>query len=276
MNFWGFHLPVLGALVAAMIVLRLLRPNMLTWAVAWWAALWAFTEFAFVVPVPGSVQKLYLSIASLALFAYITSDRERFAGFIGPIARLVSEPRYRLLLLAVLAAIPLFAAWRVWAGMRVPLEAPAFGRTVHPAPPSTITVHDQEFDLIQGANPYRALEQSDPAAFARHVENGRRVYFENCFFCHGDSMGGDGMYARSLNPIPSNFNDPGVLPMLQESFIFWRVSKGAPGLPEEGGPWDSAMPSWEKFLSTEEIWDVVLFVYEFNGYRPRAREEGHE
>ena len=46
-------------------------------------------------------------------------------------------------------------------------------------------------------------------------------------------------------------------------------------MPEDGGPWDSAMPAWEDFLTEEEIWDVVLFLYDFNGYRPRAREEHH-
>ena len=273
MSFWGFSLPVIGFIVAAMIGLRLLRANMLTWAIAWWVALYAFNELAFVTPVPGSVQKLYMAIVTLALFAYITSDRRRFEGFMRPIALLVTEPRYRPVLLGVLLAIPLLAAWNVYAKLKVPLEAPAFARTVHPAPPETITVHEQPIDLITAGNPYRELEQSDPEAFAGHVENGRRVYFENCFYCHGDAMGGDGMFAQALNPIPSNFTDPGVLPMLQESFIFWRVSKGAPGLPEEGGPWDSAMPAWEKFLSEEEMWDVILFLYDFTGQRPRARHE---
>jgi mono/diheme cytochrome c family protein len=159
--------------------------------------------------------------------------------------------------------------------MNVPLEAPAFGRTVHPAPWPTITVHDNEIDMSTADNPFRELEQADPDSFARHVDNGRRVYFQNCFYCHGDGMAGDGMFAHALNPIPSNFTDPGVLPMLQESFLFWRISKGAPDLPEEAGPWDSAMPAWESFLTEEEIWDVVLFLYDFNGYRPRAREEHH-
>ncbi len=83
------------------------------------------------------------------------------------------------------------------------------------------------------------------------------------------------MFAYGLNPIPTNFTDPGVLPMLQSSFVFWRVSKGAPGLPEEGGPWDSAMPRWEQFLTNEELWDVTLFIYDYTDYIPRANEE-HE
>ena len=35
----------------------------------------------------------------------------------------------------------------------------------------------------------------------------------------------------------------------------------------------SAMPTWEKFLKEEEIWDAILFLYDFTGQRPRAREE---
>jgi len=64
--------------------------------------------------------------------------------------------------------------------------------------------------------------------------------------------------------------------MLQESFLFWRISKGGPGLPEEGGPWDTAMPAWEKFLTEDEIWDVILFLYDFTEQRPRAREASEE
>ena len=87
-------------------------------------------------------------------------------------------------------------------------------------------------------------------------------------------MAGDGMYAHGLNPIPTNFTDPGTIPQLQESFLFWRIAKGGPGLPGEGGPWDSAMPAWEKFLTEEEIWDVILFLYDHTGFRPRAAGEG--
>jgi hypothetical protein len=33
------------------------------------------------------------------------------------------------------------------------------------------------------------------------------------------------------------------------------------------------MPAWEKFLSEDEMWDVILFLYDFTGQRPRARHE---
>ena len=82
------------------------------------------------------------------------------------------------------------------------------------------------------------------------------------------------MFVHGLDPIPTNFTDSGTIAMLRDTFLFWRISKGGPGLPEEGGPWDSAMPAWEKFLTEDEIWDTVLFLYDHTGQRPRAREEG--
>jgi hypothetical protein len=60
--------------------------------------------------------------------------------------------------------------------------------------------------------------------------------------------------------------------MLRETFLFWRIARGGPGLPDEGGPWATAMPAWEKFLTEEQIWDAILFVYDYTGRRPRAKE----
>jgi mono/diheme cytochrome c family protein len=157
--------------------------------------------------------------------------------------------------------------------MNAPLQPPFFARTVHPASPSEITVHDKKIDLDNGENPYRHLESSNPDEFRQHVEHGRQVYYRNCVFCHGDNLSGNGMFVHGLDPIPTNFADKGTIPMLRETFLFWRISKGGPGLPDEGGPWDTAMPAWEKMLKEDEMWDAILFLYDYTGSRPRAKEE---
>jgi len=248
----------------------------LLWVVAWLAAIGSIVRWGFVVPVPSSVQHIYLGISTLALLVYLTSDRERLARVKAPLVAFLTEPRWTPLLAAVALAIPALVVANIYLAASAPPTAPAFGRSVHPAPPDQITVHDESLDLATLDNPYRALQGSDPAAFQAHLANGRRVYFRNCVFCHGDLMRGGGMYAHGLNPIPSNFQDAGTIAQLQESFLFWRISKGGPGLPAEGAPWDSAMPAWEKFLSEEEMWDVILFLYDFTGWQPRAlaAEEG--
>jgi hypothetical protein len=259
-------------LLAVQLLLWKRRAGTFLWTLVSWFSIWAFLRFGFTVPVPQSVISLYMGITTLATAAYVTSSRERLQGFAAPVVRLCTEPRWRPLLLAVALFLPALAAYGVYRSMTVELEAPAFGRTIHPAPPDSVTVHDKPLNLVTLDNPYRALEKSDPALFASHLANGRRVYYENCFYCHGDALRGDGMYVHGLDPIPTNFADAGAIALLQESFLFWRISKGGPGLPDEGGPWDTAMPAWENFLTEEEMWDVILFLYDFSGQRPRARE----
>ncbi len=266
---------IVAAVVAAFVALKLLplRVNMLGWFAAWAIGIWVVLDFGFRVPVPQSVVNLYMGIVLLALVAYVSSDRERLRQVTGPMTAFVTEKRFTAYLAVVVVLVPAAVAASIWLERTAPAQPPAFGRTVHPAPPSQIMVHEASLNLATLDNPYRTLESTDADEFERRVESGREVYYENCFYCHGDLMRGRGLYAHALNPIPTNLQDAGTIGMLQESFLFWRISKGAPGLPAEGGPWDSAMPAWEKFLSEEEMWDVVLFLYDFTGNTPRARHE---
>ena len=268
----------LGILLAVLAVfgfLRFRRTGLLLWAGAWWAGIYVLLRFGFTAPIPSSVVSLYMGIVSIAILAYVSSSDGRREEISRPLIRFVTEKRYAALLALTVVAIPALAAANVYVQMNVPLQPPLFSRTVHPASPNEITVHDKKIDLDTGENPYRQLETSNPAEFRKHVENGRQVYYRNCVFCHGDNMSANGMFVHGLDPIPNNFADAGTIPMLRETFLFWRISKGGPGLPEEGGPWDTAMPAWEKFLKEDDMWDVVLFLYDFTKQRPRAKEETH-
>ena len=257
--------------VSGLFALRLLKPSMLTWLAAWWVGIFLFLTFGFAVPIPVSVIKIYMGIVTLALLAYIFTEDARLEEVTGPLGKFIGEGGIALWLVVLL--IPTLAALQVYAKLTKAPTAPNFARTVHPATPDSINVHEKDLNMITLDSPYRHLETDDPDTFAEHVEDGRRVYYQNCFYCHGDLLAGAGMFAHGLNPIPTNFQDPGIIPNFQESFFFWRISKGAPGLPEEGGPWDSAMPAWENFLTEEEMWNVILFMTEFTEYRPRALTE---
>jgi Cytochrome C oxidase, cbb3-type, subunit III len=269
-------LAVVLPILAVMVVLRLLRAGLLAWLAVWAIGMYVALRYGFVTPIPDSAVQIFMSITVLALFAYATSSRERLRGTVDPLLTFAGDPRYVLPLALVALAIPGLVGWSIYRGSRQPIQPPFFGRTVHPSPPGDITSHGQKIDLIHGENPFRALEKTDVKAFRDHVENGRRVYYTNCFFCHGDALGGDGMYAHAVSPVPANFRDSGVLPNFQETFFFWRIAKGGPGMPDEGAPGDSVMPEWERFLSNDEMWDVILFLYADTGYRPRTFEEGAE
>jgi mono/diheme cytochrome c family protein len=119
---------------------------------------------------------------------------------------------------------------------------------------------------FQDANPFAP----DSPASMQAVKEGGAIFFQNCHFCHGDNLNGRGMFAFAFNPIPANFTDSGTIAQLQETFVFWRVAKGGPGLPREGFPWASAMPPWEEHLQTDEIWKVIAFEYWHTGFYPRT------
>ena len=267
------NLIVLLVVIAVLAVLRFRRTPLLVWAAAWWIGIYVLLRFGFTAPIPSSVVSIYMGIVSLAVLAYMSSSQQRRDEISRPLVRFMTEKRYTAFLVATVIAIPALAAANVYVKMSVPLQPPLFSRTVHPASPSEITVHDKKIDLDAGENPFRQLETSNPAEFRKHVERGREIFYKNCVFCHGDNLSGNGMFVHALDPIPTNFADKGTIAMLRDTFLFWRISKGGPGLPEEGGPWDTAMPAWEKFLKEDDIWDVVLFLYDFTGQRPRAKEE---
>ncbi len=269
-------IPIVLAVLAVFAILRVRRTGILLWAFAWWAGIYVLLRWGFTAPIPASVVSIYMGIVTIAILAYVSSSEERRVGVSGPLVRFMTEKRYTALLVATVIAIPALAAANVYVQMNVPLEPPLFSRTVHPASPTGITVHDKKIDLDAGENPFLHLEASQPAEYRQHVENGRRIYYQNCVFCHGDNLAGNGMFVHGLDPIPTNFADRGTIAGLRDTFLMWRISKGGPGLPEEGGPWDSAMPAWEKFLKEEEMWEAILFLYDFTGQKPRARDTAHQ
>ena len=118
------------------------------------------------------------------------------------------------------------------------------------------------------SNPLR----QDPDRIEEYVQDGARIYFENCVFCHGDRLAGEGLFAHGFNPPPADFADQGTIAQLQESYVFWRVSTGGPGLPNESTPWDSVMPKWEDMLNEEDRWKVVMYLYNATGWTPRTWE----
>ena len=266
------NIPVLAGVVVVMVGLRFTRINMLGWMVAWWAAVYVAVRYGVSPAVPSSIVSMFMGIVTLALLTYVFSDAERLEGIKRPLIQFMVDRKYTIPLAIVVLALPVLVGANIYLESSKGVEAPLFGRTIHPAPPDAITLAGKNISLINRENPFRELEDNDPEAFGKHVENGRRVYYQNCVFCHGDNMDGNGIFAHALDPLPASFADATTIAMLQESYLFWRIAKGAPGLPQESGPWASAMPAWENFLTEEEIWEVILFLYDYTDQRPRAVE----
>ena len=218
-------------------------------------------------PVPNTVVLEYLVIAVVGILLWVSDNEERWSEFKQPIHDVLVRPDRRVARGALFVIVPALVAGQAYLSARPDMSAPPSFRAIHPAPPSAITFQGEQMVLDGLENPLRST-----GLLEEHYEEGKRVYYQNCLACHGDGLQGRGHYAQIFNPEPINFQDGGTIAMLTESFVFWRIAKGGPGLPNEGYPWNSAMPAWENFLTADEIWSVIIFLYEQTGRDPRTWE----
>jgi len=215
-------------------------------------------------PVPTSVVWQYMLTVLLAVGLYVSAEEERWRRFREPIRTLLVDPDRRAHRVAVLLGSMGVVGWGAFSTVRPSYGAPPSLRSIHPAPPDRIQFRGETLRLSELRNPLRSKGET-----AGHVRRGARIYVRNCMPCHGDRLEGDGHFAAAFNPAPIDLTSGGNLPQLSESFVFWRIAKGGPGLPPEGTPWNSAMPAWEEVLTAREIWSVILYLYDRTGFTPR-------
>jgi mono/diheme cytochrome c family protein len=223
-------------------------------------------------PIPASLMVMYMFFVIAGVLMVFTFTEESADELVAPIKALVDDPAKKHTRNVVFIIVPLLVSAIVYHRMQPSLDAPLELRSIHPAPPASVKIFGKRFDLTKLENPYRKLEKGDPEKFHELVAEGAVVYIRNCQYCHGDKLDGNGPYAQGLNPVPLNFQDVGTIAQLLESYLFWRIATGGPGLPKEATPWLSSMPVWQKFLSEEEIWKVILYLYDYTGRRPRSWE----
>ena len=99
-------------------------------------------------------------------------------------------------------------------------------------------------DADETKNPVAANEDS--------IAKGKELFMGpkgNCIFCHGESGAGNKENLPRLRRVPADLSD-GERPKLSDGEIFWKITKGIPGI----------MPAREKQLAEEQRWQVVNFV----------------
>ena len=279
LNRYVYFLLFVAYLIITNLVLRLKPPIAMT-ALFVWSLGFYFYKFVLYPPIPWTLFITYMVMWSIGTFLFISQDPETFREFRKPIVKtIVGE--YKFAQIIVMVALPILVGFATYNTIYPSYQEPVELRTVHPAPPATTKVHGKTYPLESTNNPFRIDEQdnykdsfpfldADKQEYMKYVTEGGTIFFQNCHYCHGDQLNGLGMFSHVFNPTPANFIDPGTIAMLQEAFLFWRVSKGGPGLPNESTPWSSAMPPWEEHLKTEEIWKVILFEYWYTGWHPRT------
>ncbi|MBL6999301.1 MAG: c-type cytochrome, partial [Gammaproteobacteria bacterium] len=237
---------------------------------------------AFPPVLPLTLMIQYMIITVIGVLLYFSFNDQRWAEFLAPIKALLRDDKLWLLRGLFLLAIPGLVGWVSYQMIRPTLDSPIELRQVHPAPPSSFKAYNKSYNLSTLENPlrdqviqqYRSDKEGALQVYNEAVSAGRDVYYQNCFFCHGDLLDGKGHFAQGFtNPLPINFQDVGTIAQLEEAFLFWRIATGGPGLPKEGTPWNSAMPVWHEFLNEDEIWQVITFLYDYVGQVPRIWDQ---
>ena len=232
---------------------------------------------AFPPLMPKTLLIQYMAIIIVGILLYFSYNQKRWDEFKAPVIAVMRNDNTIIIRWFFLVSISGLAGYVVYDSVKPSLDSPVELRQVHPAPPSKIKVFNNTYDLTKLENPvmaeviskYSSDKESAMEIYSEAVESGRKVYFENCFYCHGDILDGNGPYAKGFNPKPINFQDVGTIAQLQEAFLFWRITTGGPGLPIEGTPWNSAMPVWHEILDESQVWNTITFLYDYVGQVPR-------
>jgi mono/diheme cytochrome c family protein len=83
-----------------------------------------------------------------------------------------------------------------------------------------------------------------------NLENGERLYRENCTICHGDKGHGDGIGIKMLTVKPSDLTDPKRMAQETDGSLFWKITAGR-----------SPMPAWKDTLTETERWTLVNYLH---------------
>ncbi len=218
-------------------------------------------------PLPGQVIVMFMILFFFSFLIYFSIQDETLKSFLQPVRAVLADEEKKIpRIVIVYLFIPLLAGYLTYAKVAPTFEPPLSARITHPEPPSEIDFKGNTIRILGLENPLR----TDAANFSNYVQEGKVVYFQNCFFCHGADLDGRGNFAQTFNPPPPPFRGTDTIAQLPESYVFWRIAKGWRGLPAGATPWDSAMPAFEDMLTQEQIWKAILYIYDATGNKPRT------
>jgi mono/diheme cytochrome c family protein len=97
---------------------------------------------------------------------------------------------------------------------------------------------------------------------------GKQLFAENCAACHGETGGGDGVFAEAINTqfgkpmtdmghgsgLTSDFTDPHNMLGASPGLLQGKILRGGMG---------TGMPSWGSIFTDQQTWNLVAYLYTF-------------
>lgn len=115
-----------------------------------------------------------------------------------------------------------------------------------------------------------AIWQSNTTA--EGLAAGKQLFAQNCAACHGETGGGNGVFADDLSAAseasaqtmsgaqdmamqtPANFSDPKRLLGASPALLQGKILRGGMG---------TGMPMWGSIFTDEQIWNLIAYLYSF-------------
>jgi mono/diheme cytochrome c family protein len=218
-------------------------------------------------PLPGQVIVMFMIMSIFSFIIYFSIEDEQLHDLYEPVRAVLADDDKKILRIAlVYIALPALAGYLTYAEIKPAFEPPLSPRITHPEPPSEIDFRGETIKILGLENPLR----KDAQNLATFIQEGKVIYFQNCFICHGADLDGRGQFSQAFTPPPPPFRGTDTIAQLPESYVFWRVAKGWKGLPPGATPWDSAMPAFEDMLTKDQTWKSILYIYSATGNAPRT------
>src|SRR5450432_1954908 len=98
--------------------------------------------------------------------------------------------------------------------------------------------------------PPEIKRQKNPLAPSEAIlKQAKSIYAEKCSNCHGDLGKGDGSDAMMYDPAPADLSDEARMANFTDGELFYKITVGK-----------KPMPSFQKHLTDEQRWVLVIFV----------------
>ena len=91
-------------------------------------------------------------------------------------------------------------------------------------------------------------------AWGKDLQNGKKVYVDQCLKCHGERGKGDGPDADDLEKKPMDYTDKAKMSKFTDAQLVEVVRDGK-----------KPMPAYKKKLTPKEMEDVIAYIRTFAG-----------
>lgn len=128
-----------------------------------------------------------------------------------------------------------------WSMLRC-VELESQGKDGLSASAPTAEPYQSLVDLAKVSNPVPASQKS--------IEQGKTIFYQYCFACHGMEGKGNGPAAEYAGRPVADLTGANVSKE-SDGVLFWKITEGNMPRP---------MPMFRSFLKKEDVWDVINYI----------------